>query len=135
MEVQTACGEVRAGQTLPAQTRAVRAAADGDDARRNICGTHGGLRVFNKVHVGENFFLHIIVAVAHRQLKAARAPDGVEIIRRPAQKVLARLELLPVVVAHDQLHARKALIALHRADVVKALIALRVGGRLRRWQE
>lgn len=57
VEVQTACGEVRAGQTLPAQTRAVRAAADGDDARRNICGTHGGLRVFDKVHVGENFFL------------------------------------------------------------------------------
>ena len=84
--------------------------------------------------MGFNLLPHVVVGVPEDELHRACAVLGVEVVRRPAQVLLAGLEPGPVMVAEDVVQLRLRLAALHVVEVVETLIPLGVGGGLRRGQ-
>lgn len=98
-------------------------------------GPHGGTGVVDELHVGQQLFLHIIVAVLQLQPEGVLAPNAVEVTDGVFHEGLAGLELLTVVVTDDGVEHHLRLVAGDVGDVVEALVALGVGGSLRLRQQ
>lgn len=136
VEVGAAGAEVGAGDIpLPREAGSVGAAPDGNDLRLHAHGPHGGTGVVDELHVGQQLFLHIIVAVLQLQPEGALAPNAVEVADGVFHEGLAGLELLTVVVTDDGVEHHLRLVAGDVGDVVEALVALGVGGSLRLRQQ
>ena len=85
--------------------------------------------------MGFNLLPHVVVGVPEDELHRACAVLGVEVVRRPAQVLLAGLEPGPVMVAEDVVQLRLRLAALHVVEVVETLIPLGVVHRNHRLHE
>ena len=132
VEVHAAGGEVGAGQTHKGESCAVRAAADRYADGIKSYPAHGIFRCADDVHVGQDHFLHVVVAVAQIQLEGALAVDGIHVGNEVLHEFLAVLKLFAVVIADDHAEFGKAFIAVYRGDMVKSLVVFGVRGRFRR---
>lgn len=74
-------------------------------------GPHGGTGVVDELHVGQQLFLHIIVAVLQLQPEGTLAPKAVEVADGVFHEGLAGLELLTVVVTDDGVEHHLRLVA------------------------
>ena len=94
MVVKAAGAKVRAGQAHVRQGRAVRAAADGHALRLDAVGAEGVLRALDEVEVGENFLLHVVVAVRYFGDHGALTVFAVQEIGGFGEKFLFLFKLL-----------------------------------------
>ena len=84
--------------------------------------------------MGLDLLPHVVVGVLHLHLDGGGAVLAVEVGGDEVHPLLPLLETGPVVVPDDEAQPGLGLVALHVAQVVEALIALGVGGGLRRRQ-
>ena len=84
--------------------------------------------------MGLDLGLHVVVGVLHLHLDGGGAVLLVEVGGDEVDALLPGLEAVPVVVPDDEAQPGLGLVALHVAQVEEALVALGVGGGLRRRQ-
>ena len=85
--------------------------------------------------MGPDLLLHVVVAVLHVQPEGAPAPLIVQIGGQPLHKGLPGVEFLQIMVPDDGVQHHLALVSGQVRHMVEALVALRVGGSLRRRQQ
>ena len=134
MVAVAACGQVRAGQAALAQLRTVGAAADrrGFELRaERACGVH---RLLHDLKMRPDLLQHVAVLLAQRQNHRARAVFLVQKRRGMPHQLFSGFKRLRAVVADDIAEVRRLHAALHVGQVEKALVALRMAGRVARRQ-
>ena len=113
VEIVSARKDVGARQPLEAEARTISTAADRRNNGNNAHTLHGKFGVVDKLHMGQNLFLHVVVAVLYGRSHGAFAVLGVEESHNIGKQLFLLLKLGAVVVADNVVGIRRIARTLH----------------------